>query len=241
MNKTTTDATPTPTITQQAQANIQRPAYWGDVRDTIVGDTGLKFEQAFFEVQKIVVPALEADASGHREIKYTSLPALLSYVRPILMDNGFSLRQFAGAIRGHGEGANRWFSVPVFTKLTLVETGEWEMVCADIAAISNAQSYGSAFTYGKRYGLQSYLGIATADDNAMTAIHTQADQRMADKAAVSFIDGIEKIDTAKDGAMAKLEGWLAKNKPGFELLSELSMGTIRSAYTKKQKEIKAIK
>jgi len=91
---------------------------------------------------------------------YADLATVLDAIRPVLTENKLAVTQFAET--GNGED-DRGVAV---TTLLLHESGEYiggklVMPCD----MGNAQSIGSAITYGRRYGLQCVVGIATESDD----------------------------------------------------------------------------
>lgn len=222
-------------LSERASAQVQRPPYWRDIREMLEGESGPDFERAFFEVQKQVEPSILGDkANAFSKSTYASLANVLAYVRPILHEHGFTLRQFAGAARGHGDGTKKWYSLPVATRLTHVESGQWEMIILDIPIDQTPISVGSAMTYGKRYGLLSFLGIATADEDAMTFLRNRLDQEAAEEAVQGIVEKINECESQAD-----LKEWADKNDEGLKILSEASLAIVRHAYGDRQAAIKA--
>jgi hypothetical protein len=87
---------------------------------------------------------------------------VIEAVKKPLLDNGITFLQ------GIEDGEN---GVAVETML-LHTSGEWISSTLKIpASKQDAQGYGSAITYGRRYGLQSMCGVPAEDDdgNAATA------------------------------------------------------------------------
>ena len=216
-------------LSDKATANVQRPHYWREVREMIVSSAETEYEEAFLKIQQLIEPVIQGDKdNAFTNSKYSSLENVLSVVRPILNENGFTLRQFSGAIRGHGDGTKKWFSLPVCTKITHASSLQFEMIVMDLPVQDTAHSIASAMTYGKRIGAMSYLGIATADDDGMVGFRSKVDTELAEKAAEGII---EKINACKSEAEQKK--WLAANEEGLKLLSEQSVSLVREAYGNK--------
>ena len=92
-------------------------------------------------------------SGGEYEFSYAPLDSILEKVRPVLQKNGIWFVQFT---EGHH----------LLTRLIHV-SGEW-MESGQMplmAGSSNAQDFGSAITYAKRYSLSAMLGIASEDDD----------------------------------------------------------------------------
>jgi ERF superfamily len=91
--------------------------------------------------------------------RYTSLPALLDHVKPVLARHGYGLVQHLRTELVDGVAL-----VGITTQL-LHESGEaWDAGTLLLPAGPTAQTAGSAITYGRRYTIQALLGIA-GDDN----------------------------------------------------------------------------
>ena len=96
--------------------------------------------------------------------KYAPLDAVMNSARDAISENGLAV--FQGVTMTDGG----WFCV---TRLTHA-SGEWiETECpvffkAD-KKMSDAQAFGSAYTYARRYSFQALLGIAPEDDDGASA------------------------------------------------------------------------
>jgi hypothetical protein len=91
--------------------------------------------------------------------KYADLPEVLRIVHPELKKAGLTIIQSA-PMSDH--------IINVITRIIHV-SGEWiEIDCcvpADKAGKSDAQTAGSAITYGRRYGINALLNLAAEDDD----------------------------------------------------------------------------
>ena len=94
--------------------------------------------------------------------KYADLSSIVDAVKPALNAEGIVFLQGVSGVEN---------GVAVETVLLHV-SGEWMSSKLEIPASKHdAQGYGSAITYGRRYGLQAMCGVPTEDDdgNAATA------------------------------------------------------------------------
>jgi hypothetical protein len=100
-------------------------------------------------------------AGGTYSYSYADLGDVLTHVRPVLAKHGLAVTQ---------EVVTHPDSVDVTTML-LHKSGEYmEFAALTLPAGGTAQNYGSAITYGRRYGLMAALDIAgEADDDAAHA------------------------------------------------------------------------
>lgn len=92
---------------------------------------------------------------------YASLAKVLDVIKPVFQDNGIAIIQGSGI--GHNGGIN------IVTRL-IHESGQW--IETDFPAPlskQDAQSAGSAATYGRRYGLKAIASLAEEDDDGQAA------------------------------------------------------------------------
>jgi hypothetical protein len=106
--------------------------------------------------------AIKDSANPFFKSKYADLSSVIEAVKQPLSDCGIVYVQGVEGVEG---------GVAVETMLLHV-SGEWISSKLEIPASKHdAQGYGSAITYGRRYGLQSMCGVPAEDDdgNAATA------------------------------------------------------------------------
>ncbi len=216
-------------ISTRAQRNIQPRRQWDRLEGLVIRSQAeteqSQYELAFLEAQLQIVTVLEAEAKATVPTKsggmftyaYASLGQVLSHVRPILHKCGFTLKQGTGRIHKMGLDGGNMLYLPVFTKLTYVGSGESEVFVMEMPLPKvDSQAIGSATTYGKRYSLLGALGIATADDDAISAM-TQRTISRDDEADISA-GIIEKIKDCK--TIAELQRWGQQNKQAMHGLSD---------------------
>ena len=113
--------------------------------------------KALANAQATLEPAVKDAFNPHLKTKYADLASVWDAARAPLADNGLSaVQEVIGAERGVG----------VTTQINHI-SGQWLrlgplFIPADKV---NAQGYGSAISYGKRYGLCAALGIVSEDDD----------------------------------------------------------------------------
>ncbi len=123
--------------------------------------------KALLEVQK-EAPALQRDGlNPHFKSKYVTLETVMATVLPILNKHGVVLVQNTEFIDGVDVLA---------TRLIHAESGD--SVNADMRLVmskDDAQGYGSAMTYARRYAIMGMLGlVADADDDGNAASAPQS-------------------------------------------------------------------
>ncbi len=221
-------------LTEQASQNIERPHYWRDVRDMIASNAGPEFEKALFELQSKLEAMIEADAlNTFHENKFASLAHTIKTVRDACKEHGFTIRQFPGALRGHGPESKRFYTLPVCTKITHSDTQQAEMVIVDIPVDNKAISYGAALTFGKRYALQSYFGIASADSDAMTFVQNKIDQETNEETAKPLIEQIQATETEEE-----LQKYFQMADASLKMYSEGVLSLVRTASKEHLRKLK---
>lgn len=117
--------------------------------------------KAFVDAQKEFAPALKTSTNPHFKSKYVDLAGCVEAVIDALNNHGIALMQ-----RTH-ECEN---GVKVET-LFIHESGD--QISGGLIHVpadrQNAQGYGSALTYARRYSLMSACGIAPEDDDGNAA------------------------------------------------------------------------
>lgn len=116
---------------------------------------------AFVKAKKEFSPALKCGTNPHFKSKYADLAACLEAVNDALLNNGIAVYQ---------ETSEDATGVTVET-VFLHESGE-TIKCGKLhvpASKQDAQGYGSALTYARRYSLMAACGIAPEDDDGNAA------------------------------------------------------------------------
>ena len=140
--------------------------------------------------------ALKQSNNPHFKSKYADLGNVMDACLPSLNAVGIAV------IQPTGEDEHGRF---VETVLIHGESGE-RLSCRVplIVAKNDMQGYGSAVTYGRRYGLMAMAGIAPEDDdgNAAAKAPPRQDQRQEPKSdaiqqAVEYLSGADSLDDLK--------------------------------------------
>jgi len=175
---------------------------------------------ALVKAQKAFGPALKSSTNPHFKSRYADLSACVEAVIDSLNNNGIALIQ---QNQPSPDGV-------IIETIFLHESGE-SLNCGQLFVPANkhdAQGFGSALTYARRYSLMAACGIAPEDDDGNTAsrkpqvnesalvdhlaaIEASTDQdqlKAAYKAAYTACNGDsewqKKVIAAKDKAKAKL-------------------------------------
>jgi hypothetical protein len=123
-------------------------------------DTIQALAQALAKAQPEIKAALKDSTNPHFKSKYADLSSVIDAVKAPLLKHGISFLQGVEDAEG---------GVAVETML-LHTSGEWISSTMRIPATKqDAQGYGSAITYGRRYGLQAMCGVPAEDDDGNAA------------------------------------------------------------------------
>lgn len=108
-----------------------------------------------------IQPAKKDADNPYFKSKYADLSAIWEVCREPLSKNGLSVSQF---VENEGEFV-------VVTTMLLHKSGQWLSSALSLKPVKNdPQGYGSAATYGRRYGLSAIVGIvADVDDDGNAA------------------------------------------------------------------------
>lgn len=118
--------------------------------------------QAFVKAQKAFGPALKTSTNPHFRSRYADLSACVEAVIDALNDNGIALMQTTHPCEN---GVN--------VETILVHESGQTMTSGILhvpATKQDAQGYGSALTYARRYSLMAICGIAPEDDDGNRAV-----------------------------------------------------------------------
>jgi len=154
---------------------------------------------ALVKAQKAFGPALKTATNPHFRSRYADLSACVEAVMDGLNNNGIALVQQLHEAE-HGVTVETVF---------IHESGEM-LNCGKLfvpATKQDAQGFGSALTYARRYSLMAACGIAPEDDDGNAAC-----KKTPSPLAVK----IKKLLEAKqleDGAQCK---WIIENKDGLD-------------------------
>ncbi len=177
---------------------------------------------ALLKVQQELDP-VKKGKKGHNN-KYADLPAVLDEAVETLNKHGIIVLQPI-------QPASQPNHARVETLLIHAESGQQINGFAEVPwrsdnKMNDAQSYGSAVTYARRYSLVSMLAIATEDDDGQSAHSKASSQTSAKKAApqedpnfVKAKDTVAKAVTALAPLDSFQQGeWVQQNPRAMEML-----------------------
>lgn len=231
-------------LSHQAIKGIPPRRHWDRIEGIVIRtpDEGQQsqYELAFLSAQLKIKEVIEADAKAQitrdRSYSYTTLGQLMTHVRPILHEHGFTFKQGTGRIHKMGiDGGNQLY-IPVYLKLTFVGTGETETFVTEMPLTKlDPQAIKSVKTYAKRQLIEDTFGIASADDDAIAAMTQKSLSRDDEADIVAGI--IEKIKDTK--TIADLQKWAKANGQALSGLSADVAERCRAAYRDKLDELQA--
>jgi hypothetical protein len=141
--------------------------------------------QALVKAQAAMSHAAKDAKNPHFKSAYSSLASVIDAVRPALSANGLAFVQKLHTADG---------GISVETVL-IHESGE-ELSCGILfipATKQDAQGFGSAISYGKRYSLQAALGVASDDDDGQAAVKTRPAPVQAAKVTIDMEAAVEEM------------------------------------------------
>jgi hypothetical protein len=124
-------------------------------------DTIAALAAALAKAQGQMAGAVKDSANPFFKSKYADLSSVTAAIKQPLADNGLSYVQVS----------NQADDAVSIETIILHESGEWISTGAVIAPVSkhDAQGYGSAQTYARRYSLQMAFGVPSEDDDGQLA------------------------------------------------------------------------
>lgn len=164
--------------------------------------------KSMFAVQRdLKQPAKDADGAvkGGKAIPYLSLPALIKHLKPITKEHSIFWTQDTVTLREAG-GTEIWTTV--WTSVGTDTTGpQWvEFGPLFMPHGADAQSTGSAITYGRRYHLLAVFGLAAEDDDGSSASSSPTRTSSEAEPVTSGRDGGEREEGGGNGTPAYGEG-----------------------------------
>ena len=170
-----------------------------------------EFTAAMVKVQSELTGAKKDTANPFFKSKYADLSSVWDAIREPLTHNGFAVLQHITTDKANG-------MVDITTVVRHVGGGVDESTLSIPYGQPTAQNIGSAITYGRRYGLQSIIGICPEDDDGQNATvgatpHPPPTAPPATKTAAPITTSIKEGD-ATEGQRKMV--WAKLNKIGCE-------------------------
>ena len=168
----------------------------------------MKTSETIAEIAKALSVAQSQMTGAKKESKnpffksdYSDLTSVMKAISQPFADNGLCFIQSPGFSDG---------LITVTTRL-IHTSGEWMEGTTCLPPTKNdAQGFGSAITYGKRYSLQAMAGVPSVDDDGNAAVQ-QAIPAFDPNTVKSSIDTIKK-GIADNELSAAAEAWFELSK-----------------------------
>lgn len=175
-----------------------------------------KVSAALVLAQQAMLPLIKDSNNPFFKSKYADLQAVTEACYPALQANGICVLQSAESLGSDG--------INIKTRL-LHSSGQFiETECAIPPAGQDPQKYGSAVTYGRRYGLQAAVGLAAIDDDGESAMNRNKPATNAPKPAAA---PATKAAPAGDEMVDKIISafWEQTDLAGLEAKMKKAQGT----------------
>jgi hypothetical protein len=174
--------------------------------------------------------AVKGKANPFFKSVYADLSSVVEAIREPLSSNGLSYVQVT-----HPSERNE---VIVETVL-MHESGEWlSGTLAMPVSKADAQGFGSAITYAKRYGLQGLLGVPSDDDDGNAASQKKAEPEGKGKEKPPAIIDQAKLKNLQDLThKAKADMTVFLDLFGIKSLAEMPVLAYQKAVEKLEKKI----
>jgi hypothetical protein len=142
---------------------------------------------ALVKAQADIKAAIKDATNPHFKSRYADLSSVIDACKPALNNRGIAFLQ---AVRSDERAG------VVVETILLHTSGEW--ISEDLflpVSKNDAQGVGSAITYGRRYGLQSMVGIPAEDDDGNAAVKSPAERVLVRKSdAMTFnVEALEAL------------------------------------------------
>ena len=149
---------------------------------------------ALAKAQGSINDAVKSASNPYFKSKYADLAAVRAAVREPLTSNGLAISQIAAS---NDQAA-------IVETVLMHSSGQWVSgVLAIPVTKRDAQGYGSAISYARRYGLMAILGMASDDDDDANSAVGIAPQ--TDGANQALLDEAKK--KAQEGKQSLTEWW----------------------------------
>ena len=126
----------------------------------LTSESQVEISKALAAFNKKMEPVKKGSANTFFKSNYADLADIKAVADPLLAEHGLAIVQ-------HPEGTHE---DQVLTTRLMHESGEWQESSMPLyIPKADAQSQGSALTYGRRYAYSAVVGIATEDDDGQLA------------------------------------------------------------------------
>ena len=127
--------------------------------------------------------------------KYADLAAVVDAIKPALAEHGLWFRQVTHPADGG-----------VCVETVIHHSSGESLACGPLfvpASKQDAQGFGSALTYCRRYSLMAAFGVPAEDDDANAAVQSKPPQKPADR--IDTAEATMVLDSLREAAMGGLD------------------------------------
>lgn len=192
-------------------------------------ETTKSIAAAFVKAQRDFSPALKSSTNPHYKSKYADLAACVEAVIDALNSNGIAVIQRPVLCES---------GVTVET-VFVHESGE--TLSGGVLHVpsqkQDAQGYGSALTYCRRYGLMAACGIAPEDDDGNAAVAAQKAAQKPQAKAVPVVHLDDALVALRESET--LESLQAVFGPSYKAATPEQRSALKAAYDTRKAEIEA--
>jgi hypothetical protein len=156
--------------------------------------------------------------------KYADLAAVVDAIKPALAEHGLWFRQITHPADGG-----------VCVETVIHHSSGESLACGPLfvpASKQDAQGFGSALTYCRRYSLMAAFGVPAEDDDGNAAVHSRPEPKPAQR--IDNTEGTMVLDSLREAAMSGLDSLQAR----FKAIP--NSATKAAVWEKHQGELKAV-
>jgi len=154
-----------------------------------------KLYAASVKAQQEFAPALKTNTNPHFKSRYVGLDGCVEAVIDALNKHGIFLMQ-----------QNSECSAGVIVETVFLHESGESISSGKLhvpASKQDAQGYGSALTYARRYSLMAACGIAPEDDDGNAASYSPRKQAMSEETITEWVEAIKVAEGEKKGKLYK--------------------------------------
>lgn len=157
-----------------------------------------KLAPALVAVQTATFGVEKNSNNPHFRSRYADLAATNAACRDALTANGFTVSQWPGEYDG---------KAMAMTTILLHTSGQWMRGTMTVPlGKQDAQGYGSALTYARRYSLQAVVGLSPEDDDGNAAVRPAAKAGQESRAVITQAQA-DELNILANEVGADLEGF----------------------------------
>lgn len=186
-----------------------------------------KIAPAFLLAQKAIKFAVKDAQNPHLKNRYADLPSVIDAVKQALNDSGIAIIQTAGDLI---EGKM------VLSTVLMHESGQWFRSDTTMPLTKqDAQGYGSAVTYARRYALSAMTGLYQDDDDGERQNNAKEIEQQLERNSDVYKEAVEELLKLYNGSKSQgaVQTWLNSKPP----LKEITFKVKEAKEARAKKEV----